>query len=261
MAIRVKVDTNLLKVKIRKLLRQTKKTEKEFVKEQAGLMAETIVRATPPFVTYKPFSGSMGTRADLMQGKSAVLKDMSSIFSIREEGYIRHLNKRFKGETNIKGTLTGSKGEYNIDSPLVTLNTAKARAFYESKRKANGRPSKSTTTNSWSKAFVSKKVFDNIFKDKFKALGIAKASFAKAVVKLNPKKKAGKWIKEHFGRVNTTITEKQKKGYSITINAKAKGLQYVTNKIQGFAKIRVSMAQKRLRTQYRKMIRKSGFKR
>lgn len=261
MGVKVKVDTNLLKVKIRTLLAKTKKTEKEFVREQASLMAETIVRATPPFVNYTPFKGSMGTKADLMQGKSALLKDMSSVLAIRDESYIRFLNKRFKSETNIKGTLSGSKGKYTINSPLVTLNTAKARKYYESKRMAGGRPSKNVSTDKWSKAFVSKKVFDAIYKDKFYSLGIAKASFAKAVVKLNPKKRVNKWIKEHFSKVNTSITEKRTKGYSVVIQAKAKGLQYVTNKINGFAKFRIVLAEKRLRMQYRKMIRKSGFKR
>lgn len=262
MAVKVKVDSNLLKVKIRKLLRQTKKTEKEFVKEQASLLAETIVRATPPFVNYRPFKGSMGTMADFKQGRSAVIGDMLRIFAIRSEGFIRYLLKRFKTETNIKGTIHGSRGAFEIESPLVTLNTAKARQFYESKRLANGRPTKQNSGNRWKgEAFISKKIFDRIVKDKIENLGIAKASFAKAVVKLNPKKRANKWIKKHFSRVNTSVVHSATKGYKITINASAKGLQYVTNKINYFATKRIQIAEKRLKHQYRKSIRKSGFKR
>lgn len=262
MAVKVKVDSNLLKVKIRKLLRQTKKTEKEFVKEQASLMAETIVRATPPFVSYTPFRGSMGTLADFRKGRSAVIADMLRVFAIRSEGFIKFLLKRFKSETFIKGTIHGSRGAFEIESPLVTLNTAKARKFYESKRLANGRPTFSNSGNRWKgEAFISKEIFDRILKDKIDNLGIAKASFAKAVLKLNPKKKANKWIKKHFSRVNTSVIENSTKGYKVTINASAKGLQYVTNKINYFATKRIQIAEKRLKHQYRKSIRKSGFRR
>ena len=261
MAVRVKVDSNLLKVKIRKLLRKTKKTEKEFVREQASLMAETIARATPPFLTYRPFRGSMGTLNDFKKGRSAVLHDLNKVFSIRSDRYIAFLIKRFGRENDVKGKLRGNRGEYSVDSPLVTLNLNKAKKFYESKRLANGRPSKGSQADSWAKAFVSKKVFDQIVKDKIDNLGIAKASFAKAVLKLNPKKKANKWIKKHFSRVNTSVIENSTKGYKITINASAKGLQYVTNKINYFAKKRIIIAEKRLKHQYRKTIRKSGFKR
>lgn len=262
MGVKVKVDTNLLKVKIRTLLAKTKKTEKEFVREQASLMAETIVRATPPFVNYTPFKGSMGTKADFKKGRSAVIGDMLRVFTIRDEFFIKYLLKRFKREENIKGYIHTARGKLEIESPLVTLNTAKARKFYESKRLANGRPTFKNSGNRWKgEAIVSKKIFDTILKDKIYNLGIAKASFAKAVVKLNPKKRVNKWIKEHFGKVNTSITEKKTKGYSVVIQAKAKGLQYVTNKINGFAKFRIVLAEKRLRMQYRKMIRKSGFKR
>lgn len=260
MAIKVKVDSNLLKVKIRKLLRQTKKSEKEFVKEQAALMAETIVRATPPFVTYTPFKGSMGTLADFKQGRSAVIGDMLRVFGIRSEGFIRYLLKRFKRESNIKGTIHGARGAFEIDTPLVTLNTAKARQFYEKQRLANGRPTFSNSGNRWQgEAFVTKKIFDTILKDKINNLGIAKAAFARAVVKLNPKKRVNKWIKKHLGRVNTMISETQGKGYKVIIKASARGLQYVTNKINFFAKKRIRMAEKRLKTQYRKIARKSGF--
>lgn len=262
MAVKVKVDSNLLKVKIRKLLRKTKKTEKEFVKEQASLMAETIVRATPPFVNYRPFKGSMGTLADFKKGRSAVIADMLRVFSIRSEGFIKYLLRRFKTEDNIKGTIHGSRGAFEIESPLVTLNTAKARRFYESKRLANGRPTFNNSGNRWKgEAFISKEIFDRILKDKIDNLGIAKASFAKAVLKLNPKKKANKWIKKHFNRVNTSVIENSTKGYKITINASAKGLQYVTNKINYFAFKRIQIAEKRLKHQYRKTIRKSGFRR
>lgn len=262
MAIKVKVDSNVLKVKIRTLLRKTKKSEKEFVKEQAGLMAETIVRATPPFVTYTPFKGSMGTKADFKKGRSAVIGDMLRVFTIRDEFFIKYLLRRFKREDNIRGYIQTARGKLQIESPLVTLNTAKARKFYESKRLANGRPTFSNSGNRWKgEAIVSKKIFDRILKDKIDNLGIAKASFAKAVLKLNPKKRVNKWIKQHLARVNTTITEQKTKGYKVVIKASAKGLQYVTNKINYFATVRVKKAQKRLQTQYRKMIRQSGFRR
>jgi hypothetical protein len=261
MAVKLKVDDHLARQKMKKLLRLTGKSEKTFIREQASLMAETCARATPPFVTYRPFTGSMGSLADKKQGMSAVVKDLNKVFAIRAEGYIRFIIKRFGTENNISGTLRGSKGEYKIDSPLVTLDLEKAKKFYESKRQASGRPSKGSQADSWSKAFVTKKMFDTMVKTKFKALGIAKASFAKAVVRLNPKKKASKWISQHFGRVNTTVVEKQGKGYSVVINASAKGLQYVTNKIGGFSQRRMQMAKKKLEGDYRRQIRQSGFRR
>jgi hypothetical protein len=261
MAVKLKVDDSLARERMKKLLRLTGKSERTFIREQAGLMAETCARATPPFVSYRPYKGSMGSGADKKQGMSAVIKDLNKVFSIREDGYINFLIKRFGRETDLKGTLRGSKGEYSVDSPLVTLDLDKAKKFYESKRQASGRPSKGTQADSWSKAFVSKKMFDKMVKDKFLALGMAKASFAKAVVQLNPKKKATKWISRHFGRVNTSIVEKKARGYSVVINASAKGLQYVTNKINGFSQVRMQMAKKKLEGDYRRQIRKSGFKR
>ena len=261
MAVKLKVDDHLARERMKKLLRLTGKSQATFVKEQAGLMAETCARATPPFVSYRPYKGSMGSGADKKQGMSAVLHDLNKVFTIRAEGYINFLIKRFGKETDVKGKLRGNRGEYSVDSPLVTLNLNKAKKFYESKRLANGRPSKGSQADSWAKAFVSKKVFEEMVKEKIDNLGIAKASFAKAVLKLNPKKKANKWIKKHFSRVNTSVTENSTKGYKIIINASAKGLQYVTNKINYFATKRIQIAEKRLKHQYRKSIRKSGFRR
>lgn len=258
MAVKLKVDDHLARERIKKLLRLTGKSEATFIKEQAGLMAETCARATPPFASYRPFTGSMGSSADKKKGMSAVLHDLNKVFTIRAEGYINFLIRRFGKETDVKGTLRGSKGEYSVDSPLVTLNLDKAKKFYESKRLASGRPSKGTQADSWAKAFVTKKMFDKMVKDKFEALGIAKASFAKAVVQLSPKKKATKWISRHFGRVNTSVMIKKS---SVVITASAKGLQYVTNKIGYFSQKRTEMAKKKLEGDYRRMIRKSGFKR
>lgn len=258
MAVKLKVDDHLAREKMKKLLRLTGKSQATFVKEQAGLMAETCARATPPFVSYRPYKGSMGSGADKKQGMSAVIKDLNKVFTIRAEGYIKFLIKRFGTETDVKGKLRGSRGEYSVDSPLVTLNIDKAKKFYEGKRQASGRPSKGTQADSWSKAFVTKKMFDKMIKDKFEALGIAKASFAKAVVQLNPKKKATKWISRHFTRVNTSVIIKKS---SVVIRASAKGLQYVTNKVNGFAQVRTQMAKKKLEGDYRRMIRKSGFRR
>lgn len=258
MAIKLKVDDHLAREKMKKLLRLTGKSQKTFVKEQAGLMAETCARATPPFVSYRPYKGSMGSGADKKQGMSAVLHDLNKVFTIRAEGYINFLIKRFGRETDVKGTLRGSRGEYSVDSPLVTLDLEKAKKFYESKRQASGRPSKGTQADSWSKAFVTKEMFDKIVKNKFEALGIAKASFAKAVAQLNPKKKPTKWISRHFSRVNTSIIIKKS---SVIITASAKGLQYVTNKINGFSQVRTQMAKKKLESDYRRMIRNSGFRR
>ncbi len=261
MTVKLKVDDHLAREKMKRLLRLTGKSEKTFIREQASLMAETCARATPPFINYRPYTGSMGSKNDWRQGVSAVVGDLNKVFSIREEGYIRFLINRFGSENNLKGRLRNSKGEYDIDTPLATLDLEKAKRFYESKRLANGRPSKGSMADSWSKAFISKNMFDDIVKAKSKALGIAKASFAKAVIHLNPKKKAPKWINMHFARVNTVVNEKKTRGYSVTITASAKGLQYVTNKVAGFAQRRTQMAEKKLKADYRRMIRQSGFKR
>lgn len=258
MGVKITVDDHLLREKIKKLLRKTKKSEKEFVKEQASLLAETVVRATPPFVSYKPFKGSMGTLKDRKQGQSALVKDMNSVFSIKEDGYISYLNRRFGTERNISATLRGKKGNYRVETPLATLNKTTARRYYESKRSNFGRP-KSNEKTGWQKAFIDKSTFDSIYKDKAMSLGIAKASFAKAVVSLNPKKRVNKWIKAHFGRVDTSISQKQRKGYSVTISTSAKGLQYITNKINYFSKVRMNMAKRALHRSYRKKIKEVGF--
>ena len=61
---------------------------------------------------------------------------------------------------------------------------------------ANGRPTFSNSGNRWKgEAFISKEIFDRILKDKIDNLGIAKASFAKAVLKLNPKKRLTNGLK------------------------------------------------------------------
>jgi hypothetical protein len=260
MSVKVTVDDHLARQKIGKLLSLTKKSEKEFVKEQTALLCEVVARATPPFVTYKPYSGSMGSLKDRKQGISAVVGDLDRVFSIREEGYINFLRRVCRSETNIDRTFRSkrTRKEYRVKSPLVTTNLTRAKKFYESKRLANGRPSRNTSSNRWQgQAFVTKKMFDTLVKEKVEDLGIAKATFAKAVVKLNPKKRVSKWISKHFAKVNTKVTSNTTKGYSITVKASAKGLQYVTNKIGGFTRRRLQMAQKKLRSDYRRMIKKA----
>ena len=260
MAIKLKVDDHLARQKIAKLLQLTKKEEKPFIKEQASLLCEVVVRATPPFVTYRPYKGSMGSLKDKKQGISAVVGDLDRVFSIREEGYINFLRRVCKSETNINRTFRSRKtgSQYQVKSPLVTTNLSRAKKFYESKRLANGRPSRNSSSNRWQgQAFITKSMFNSMVKEKISDLGIAKASFAKAVVKLNPKKKPTKWISQHFGKVNTSVSQKQNKGYSVTVIASAKGLQYVTNKISGFARRRLDMAHRKLKSDYRRMIRKA----
>ena len=82
MAVKLKVDDHLAREKMKKLLRLTGKSEKTFIREQASLMAETCARATPPFASYRPFTGSMGSGADKKQGMSAVLKDLNKVFEV-----------------------------------------------------------------------------------------------------------------------------------------------------------------------------------
>ena len=131
MAVKLKVDDHLARQKIAKLLKLTKKDEKTFVKEQAGLLCEVVARATPPFVQYKPYRGSMGSKKDWRQGKSAIVGDLTGFFSIRDDGYIDWLRKVSKSETNINKTFRSKKTgrNYIVKSPLVTTNLNRAKKF------------------------------------------------------------------------------------------------------------------------------------
>ena len=66
------VDDTLYRAKAKKLVKQLKLDEQEFVREQAGLLAQLMTRLAPPFDGFPKFKAGYTSKGSLQAGKKAV---------------------------------------------------------------------------------------------------------------------------------------------------------------------------------------------
>ena len=268
MSIKLTVDDHLLREKTKRLLKKTGKTEQEFVKEQAALLAQMLAKITPPYaagqLSYTKGS-KYGSAKDKKQGESAIIQDMNRAFRVRDPGFLKFLIKRAGRSTDLDLTLRKKSGEsYQIRAHAIELtNESAALKHLRRHRNNRGRIPQSYQSPRWTNPqtmWIPPALFKKVLAAAKNNVGIAKAAHAKAADKLGAKVKPPKWISRHHGKVNTRITTTEAKGYRVSVHASAAGLQHTIPKIIRATQLRAQLALKTLERQHRYDIKKSGFK-
>lgn len=247
-----KIEDAVAQHKLRKLLKLARVDEKEFIRDQGALLARDMAKATPPFASgvIRLTRQTMGTTADKKQGEAALWRDLLKLFSPQEAGVIKWAKRVFKGRQIYRGKKQTGAG--------VITSIEEIGSFHRKNQISRGRTRSLKQAN---KFWVPEKTLKRYFNREKKRVGRAKASFARAMVDINPKQKVPVWIKRNFssgdGKGNVTTTGK---GTKATVEAHAPGADRVTDNLPYLIRFRVKAMEKRLKFIIRGNAKQVGFK-
>ena len=247
----IDIDDSVFQQKARLLARKLGKDEKEFIKQQTGILAREVAKFTPPFDTFPNNKGTaIGKKADEKMGKWAVYIDIKWICTIKPANVIAKAKQSWGSGPIIYGGKTISKG--------VIDDVGSLRAWHNANQRANNR---TKALKGPMRYWVSDTVFAAYVKEEQKKVGIAKAAFAKASVALGAKGAVPAWVKKHMGIVSGTGTvQKDTKGSKGIITGRAGGLFHTISKLPAIRKNRLIKAVKRGEFLMRKAAKDSNFK-
>jgi len=252
MAKGVKVDDSVFRRQARKLARKLKVDEFDFVKEQTQLLAREVAKMTPPYNKFpSTFKGlSMGSKADIERGETAIFFDVVGILKPRSEGSCAWAQRAFGGGPISEG------GE--VISPGVFWNKSDLYAWHKQHEQPNGR-AKELPKNG--RPWVPEGLWHEYVLERQRDAGMAKAAFAKAAKALGYKGAITPKIKRHMLTVKGTGNmDKKGKGPSGEIYGAADGLWHVNRHLPALQKNRLIKAVKRLKKVAKEAAKGSGFK-
>ena len=250
----IQLDDSVFQHKVRKLAKKWKIDEKEFVKQQGVLLQKTLGAYVPPYKTFPSGkSPSFGTKADEIAGNTAIKHDLNKLFFIPNTEAFEWAKKQFgsreirKGKKVIGAGAIGSIGEM--------------RRFHNANRKpSNGR---TRSLKGFQQMWVNQDMFDTYVFMVQRDVGIAKASIAKGIIKLNPTIRGinKAWLIQIPKATGTGRMVKLKGHWNAIFQAKAYGLQHLSQGIVNFViRGRMSKMESALRKQFKETSKKSGFK-
>lgn len=249
----VTFDDDVFQHKIRKLVKKWGVDEKEFVQEQGALFLNDIGRFVPPYKTF-PIgrSRSMGKAQDKKAGQLAINADLKKIFFVPEAAVFTWAEKTFSGKKIYKGKKVIGAG--------VIKSTDQMRNFHNAHRKpSNGR---TRSLKGFQQMWVSPAMFKKYYKLQIADVGIAKASIAKAILRLNPAAKIPSWVRKQMSKATGNSRMAKVNGsWSAIFNARAYGLQHVSGKTIRIVQAgRLKAMEKRLKFIFKDAAKKSGWK-
>ena len=258
-AVSMHVDASQFQAKAKRLLRQLKITEKDFVKEQGQLYALDLAKATPPHaggrisLRKKP----VGTAADKKTGEHAVRSDYRR--AVRTLGPARYwknpsIKKAIRaGDTQ---TLQGMVKHFSSRNQNLKV-TGFSNRLHKSARNRRGRVPKGHTGVI---ALPHKEVQTGMRKA-VSRVGIAKAGLARCAQRLGHKGGLPKWVARHTGKVTAYASlSKNLNGWRARFGATAAGHQHTAKSLRFVARYRQNLAVKSLQAKARHAVKKSGFR-
>ena len=252
------VDQTLFRAQTQKLVRQLKLDESTVVREQGGLLATLLAKMTPPFKTFPKMQGKpvYTTGGALGIGKAAVKKDFFR--SIKLMGTEKQWNDKgmkaaiVRGDTDyLQKRLTYMKGSVKQGLRVRHYNNG----IRDAQRNTRGRINTGTQPIVMMNSPLIKKGLDRALNN----VGIAKASFALAALRLGRPAPKGKWISKHFSKVNTPVSVSRNPA-RVRFTSSAKGLDVVSRKLKAIERFRMVAMVKRLESLVRADAKKAGFK-
>ena len=108
----IDIDDSVFQKRARALARKLGKDEKEFIKQQTGILAREVARMTPPFASFPKLSNSasVGSAKDIKAGKWAVYIDVAKICTVKTKGKITKAVKSWGVGPIVYGNKTIAKG-------------------------------------------------------------------------------------------------------------------------------------------------------
>ena len=90
----VEIDDSVFQERVKRLARKFKVDEKQFIKDQSRLYARDAARFTPPFKEFPDWQRgtSVGSKADIEAGESAIKKEIKRICFICFEQFVDSTN-------------------------------------------------------------------------------------------------------------------------------------------------------------------------
>ena len=247
----VYIDDSVFQRKAKKLAKQFGVDQKEFIKDQTGLLAREAARFTPPWAGFPKFTGnSVGTAKDIKAGEWAIYNDIKKICAVISDDAAERARKYSKGGPIYR------KGR--IVSPGVLASMSSISQHHKSNKRGRGR-TRDLPSNQV--PWVGESIFNAYVKTQQNKAGIAKASFYKASLALGAKGPAVKGIKRHVIIADGTgkVMSSRKGPYGL-ISAKADGLFHTMRFLPQLKTNRLKKAVKRLEYIGRQSAKKSGFK-
>lgn len=249
------LDDAVFQSKVRKLAKKWKIDEKKFVAEQGALFLNDIGRFVPPYESFPSGNSNlMGTPKDHLAGKLAIQYDLEKIFTVPKNSYVFDWAvKTFKGWEIKKGSKVIGAG--------TLMSLAAMKKFHDDNRKpSNGR---TRSLRDFQKMWVDKAMFKKYLKVQQMDVGIAKASVAMAVLKLDSTRRIPAWITKQISSGKAYGNAKMvdlKGGWSAIFTINAFGLQHVRGKtIHIIEKNRLIAMEKRLKYIFQKAAKDSGW--
>ena len=250
----IQLDDSVFQHKVRKLAKKWKIDEKEFVKQQGVLLQKTLGAYVPPYKTFPSGKNlSFGTKADEIAGKLAIQYDLNKLFFVPNTATFEWAKKTF-------GTREIRKGKKVIGAGVID-SIGQMRKFHNFNRKpSNGR---TRSLRGFQQMWASQDMFDTYVFMVQRDVGIAKASIAKGILRLNPITRGinKAWLKQIPKATGTGRMVKLKGSWNAIFQAKAYGLQHLSQGIINFVmRGRISKMESALKKQFKETSKKSGFK-
>lgn len=249
----VQIDDSVFQHKIRKLAKKWQIDEKQFVKEQGVLFQKTLGAYVPPYVTFP--SGrrpSFGKKADEIAGKLAIEYDLKKLFFVANTSTVEWAKKTF-------GTKEIRKGKKVIGAGVID-SIGKMRRFHNNNRKpSNGR---TRSLKGFQKMWVSEEMFKTYKFMVQRDVGIAKASIAKGILRLDSTTRGinKAWLKQIPKATGTGRMAKLRGSWNAIFQAKAYGLQHLSQGIIKFVmRGRMNKMETALKHKFKKTAKQSGF--
>ena len=248
----IDIDDSVFQKRAKELARKLGKDEKEFIKQQTGILAREVARMTPPFASFPKLSNSasVGSAKDIKAGKWAVYNDVAQIVSVYRRPAIIWAKKSF-GEGKIYG------GQYLLAAGVID-DVGRLHAWHKANRSANNRTKFLVKSERY---WVSETIFKRYVKTQQANVGTAKAAFYKAAMALGAKVTAPAGvINNKVNSVGTGTVKKGSSGSKGIITGRAGGLFHTNKFLPMFRKNRLIKAVKRGEFLMRKAAKDSNFK-
>lgn len=247
----VVIDDSEFQRKAKKLAKQYGVDEKEFIKDQTGLLAREVAKFTPPWASFPKHTGTgVGTAKDIKAGKMAVLYDLYKILSPRKKGVVTWAKKTFQNRPiYIKG---------KVVAPFAIDDAGELEAWHSQQQMPNGRTRKLAKDQ---RPWVSQPLFNRHVKQEQAKVGIAKAAFVKASIQLGAKGTIPKAVLDNLNKPSGSgNVGKTAKGPQGIITGRADGLWHTKRFLPELMTNRLKKAVKRLEYIGRESAKKAGFK-
>ena len=247
------VDYRAFEKKAKALAKKLGKDEREFVKQQTGILAREVAKMTPPFASFPSLKkgSAIGNKEDKKIGEWAIYMDIKWICTVIPDGDIAKAKQSWGS-----GPIIYSNGK--VIAKGVIDNVSELRNWHNSNQGLNNRtkPLKGPM-----RYWVSETVFTSYVKSEQKKVGIAKAAFAKASLALGAKGAIPAWVKNSMNSTSGSgQLIKESKGTKGIITGRAGGLFHTNRHIPALMKNRLIKAVKRGEFLMRKAAKDSNFK-